>query len=131
MHALIFDKSKKQVTLETVPRPKLGNRFTFKKYRNFLEWISSYEFHKLNKKMPWKLMMTMSLSKWWAVVSAERMFIFFMVISGKKVKLPSRFRKAGRVWCDGARETYWVTCRNGVTPCKTKEFLKSPWFFRS
>ena len=31
--------------------------------------------------------------------------------------------------CDGARETHWTTCHNGVTPSKTKEFLKSPRFF--
>ena len=72
--------------------------------------------------------MTMSLSKWWAVVSVELMFIFFMVISGKTVKLPWRFRKAGRVWCGGARETHWATCYNEVTPSKTKEFLNSPFF---
>ena len=40
-----------------------------------------------------------------------------------------RFRKAGRVWCDGARETHWATCHNIVTPSKTKEFLQSPCFF--
>ena len=26
-----------------------------------------------------------------------------------------RFRKAGRVWCGGARETHWATWHNGVT----------------
>ena len=41
------------------------------------------------------------------------------------------FRKAGRVWCGGARKTQWATCHNRVTPTKTKEFLKSPRFFRS
>ena len=45
--------------------------------------------------------------------------------------LPWGFRKAGMVWCGGARETHWATCHNGVTPSKTKEFLKSPRFFRS
>ena len=45
--------------------------------------------------------------------------------------LPLRFRKAGRVWCGGARETHWATCHNEVTSCKTKEFLKSLSFFRS
>ena len=45
--------------------------------------------------------------------------------------LPLRFRKAGRVWCGGARETLWATCHNRVTPCKTKEFLKCPCFSRS
>ena len=29
-----------------------------------------------------------------------------------------------------ARERRWVTCYNGVTPSKTKEFLKSPCFVR-
>ena len=34
-------------------------------------------------------------------------------------------------WCGGARETHWATCHNRVSPSKTKEFLKSPCFFRS
>ena len=42
-----------------------------------------------------------------------------------------RFRKAGRVWCGGARETHWATCHNEVTPSETKELLKSPCFFRT
>ena len=44
--------------------------------------------------------------------------------------LPLRFKKTGRVWCCGARETCWATCYNEVTPSKTKEFLKSPCFLR-
>ena len=47
-----------------------------------------------------------------------------------KFYLPLRLRKAGRVWCGGAGETHWVTCHNGVTPSKTKKFLKSHCFFR-
>ena len=43
---------------------------------------------------------------------------------------PLGLRKAGRVWCDGTRETHWATCHDRVTPSKTKEFLKSPCFFR-
>ena len=35
------------------------------------------------------------------------------------------------MWCGGARETHWATCHDKVTPSKTKEFLKSPCFFRS
>ena len=45
--------------------------------------------------------------------------------------LPLRFRKAGRVWCGGAREPHWATCHNGVTPSKTKEVLKYSCFLRS
>ena len=45
--------------------------------------------------------------------------------------IPLRFRKAGRVCCGGARETQWVKCHNGVTPTKTKEFLKYSSFFKS
>ena len=42
--------------------------------------------------------------------------------------LPLRFRKAGKMWCGGARETHWATSHNEVTPSKTKEFLKPPCF---
>ena len=42
--------------------------------------------------------------------------------------IPLRFRKAGRVWCGGTRETHWATCHNEVTPRKTKEYLKSNRF---
>ena len=49
----------------------------------------------------------------------------------KDLTLPLGFRKAGMVWCGGARETHWATCNNEVTPRKTKEFLKSPCFFIS
>ena len=49
----------------------------------------------------------------------------------KLLFIPPRFRKAGRVRCGGARETHWATYHNGVTPGKTKEFLKSLCFFRS
>ena len=48
--------------------------------------------------------------------------------SGPQNILPLRFRKAGRVWLGGARETHSATCHNGVTPSRTKEFLKSPCF---
>ena len=40
--------------------------------------------------------------------------------------IPLRFRKAGRVWCGGARDTHSATCHDGVTPSKTKKFLKFP-----
>ena len=53
------------------------------------------------------------------------------VIVFDKILVPLRFWKAGRVWGGGARETKWATCHNKVTPSKTKEFLKSPRFFRS
>ena len=46
-------------------------------------------------------------------------------------QLPLRFTKAVRFWCGGAQETHWATCHNGVTHSKTKEFLKSPRFFKS
>ena len=39
-------------------------------------------------------------------------------------QLPLRFRKAGRVWCDGAREK----CHNGLTVSKSKKCLKFPCF---
>ena len=32
------------------------------------------------------------------------------------IHIPLRFRKAGRVWCGGARETHGPTCHNGLTP---------------
>ena len=56
-----------------------------------------------------------------------------LCVNGKTTvaQLPWGFRKAGRGWCGGARETHWATCHNGVTPSKTKELLKSPWVFRS
>ena len=41
----------------------------------------------------------------------------------KQSKVPLRFRKVGRVWCGGSRETHWAMYRNSVTPSKTKEFL--------
>jgi len=41
----------------------------------------------------------------------------------KQSKVPLRFRKVGRVWCGGSRETHWAMYRNPVTPSKTKEFL--------
>ena len=46
----------------------------------------------------------------------------------KKHTIPLRFRKAGRVWCGGARKTHRATCHDGVTPCKTKDFLNYPCF---
>ena len=52
----------------------------------------------------------------------------FLVIPFRNF-VPLRFRKAGRVLCGGARETHWATCHNEVTPSKSKEFLKSPFFF--
>ena len=44
------------------------------------------------------------------------------------VLIPLRFRKVGRVWCDGAREAHWATYDNWMTPSKTEEVLKSPAF---
>ena len=49
-------------------------------------------------------------------------------ISGTRRICTVRFRKVGRMWCGGARRTYWATRHNGVTLIKTKEFLKSPCF---
>ena len=37
--------------------------------------------------------------------------------------------KISQVIRGGARETHWVTCHNGLTPKKIKEFLKSPLRF--
>ena len=42
--------------------------------------------------------------------------------------IPLRYRKAGKVWCGGARETHRATYYNLVTPSKTKEFIKSSCF---
>ena len=49
----------------------------------------------------------------------------------ENIGLPLRFRKAGRAWYGGARETHWATSHNRVTPSNTKEFSKSSRFFRS
>ena len=46
-------------------------------------------------------------------------------------RLPLRFRKAGRLWCGGARGTHWATCHNWVIVTKTKQSLWSPCFSRS
>ena len=48
-----------------------------------------------------------------------------------KTLLPLRFRKAGRVWCGGARESHWATGHNRVTVSKTKQCFKSPCFSSS
>ena len=45
--------------------------------------------------------------------------------------IPLRLRKAGRVWCGGARDTHWVTFQNWLTVTKTKQSLRSSCFFRS
>ena len=57
----------------------------------------------------------------WSYFIKVRVFI-------SKFLLPMRFRKAGRMWCGGARETHWATYHKRVTPSKTKEFLKSSCF---
>ena len=41
-----------------------------------------------------------------------------------------RFRKAGTVWCGGARQTHKATFYNRVIPMKTKETLKATCFSR-
>ena len=46
-------------------------------------------------------------------------------------RLPSRFMKAGKVWCGGALETHWATCQYGVIVSKTKQSFKSSCFSRS
>ena len=72
--------------------------------------------------MVWKV--TKLFQKYWSVL---------ILCIQKRIgyeNLPLRFRKAGRVLCGGTRETHWATCHNGVTLSKTKEFLKSPCFFR-
>ena len=58
-------------------------------------------------------------------------FVIYIASAKILTSLPLRFRKAERVWCGGAPEPHWSTRYNGVTPRKTKEFLKSPCFFRS
>ena len=35
---------------------------------------------------------------------------FWPLRNVKRFNIPFRFRKAGRVWCSGARETHWATC---------------------
>ena len=49
-------------------------------------------------------------------------------LARKRQKIPLRFRKAGKVWFGGARETHCATCHNGMTPSEIEEFLKSPCF---
>ena len=66
---------------------------------------------------------------WNTALNAESPFDQKLVYNLKI--LPLRFKKAGRVWCCGARETHWATCHNGVTPIHTKDVPKSPRFFRS
>ena len=44
--------------------------------------------------------------------------------------VPLRLRKAGRVWCGGARETHLATYHREVTPSKIKDFLKCLPFFK-
>ena len=46
----------------------------------------------------------------------------------EKWKIALRFRRAGRVWCGGARGTHWATCHNGVTVSKTKQSNRSSYF---
>ena len=58
-----------------------------------------------------------------------RILSFFSKLSS--IKLPLWFRKAGRLWCGGARETHLAASHNSLTPSKTKKFLKSPCFLRS
>ena len=58
-------------------------------------------------------------TKFWVYSS---MWFWFLVL------LPLRFRKVGRLWCGGARETYWATCHEGMTHSETKGFLKSSFF---
>ena len=55
--------------------------------------------------------------------------IFFIC---QRLQVPLRFRKEGRPsgGCGGARETYWVTCHNGMTATKTKQSLRYPCFSR-
>ena len=63
-----------------------------------------------------------------------RQFLFYDIPLLQNLRenfLPLRFRKAGKVWCGGARETHYDTCHNRVTPSKTKKLLKTPCFFRS
>ena len=51
-----------------------------------------------------------------------------MKLLGRRTEISLRFRKAGRVWCDGARETHSATCHNRETPSKTKESRKLSCF---
>ena len=64
----------------------------------------------------------------------ERIFTKFLrlkKVSSAEQYIPLRYRKAARVWCDGARETHTATCHNRMTPCYPKELLKFPRFIRS
>ena len=53
--------------------------------------------------------------------------IFWLIRN--KLNIPVRFKKAGRVWCGGARKTHCATCHTEVTRSKTKDFLESPRFW--
>ena len=61
----------------------------------------------------------------------KKKFIKYKILSYLKFLLYLRFRKAGKLRCGSAREPHWAICHNRMTPRKTKEFLKSPCFFRS
>ena len=52
----------------------------------------------------------------------------FLLLRLKLFYVPFRFRKAGKVWSGGARETHWATSHNGVTSSKTEEFFQSLCF---
>ena len=72
----------------------------------------------------------------YSTISENQMILFssfFDQIFSKKFFLnvsPLWFRKAERASFGGARESHWAMYHNRVTPHKTKEFLKSPHFFR-
>ena len=58
-------------------------------------------------------------------------YLNFILFYNSPFNIPLRFRKAGRMWCGGARETHWATCHNKVTVTKTKQSLKAPAFLSS
>ena len=72
---------------------------------------------------------TSSISKIYFILYEKKQQ--FDLVLESLVKLPLKFRKAGRVLGGGARETHFATCHNGETPSKTKDFLKSPCFSKS
>ena len=57
--------------------------------------------------------------------------LIFKIVVPQCINLPLRLRKAGRLWCGGARESDSVTCHNGASVSKTKQSLRSPCFSRS
>ena len=113
-----------------------GSRY--ERYINFIIWRglktrnSRNKYERVGKIWP--------LDKFWAILeyfwkilkSWITNFLFTGCYKFCRINIiPLRFRKAGSVWCRGARDTHWVTFHNWVTVTKTKQSLRSSCFSRS